>query len=63
MILPSQSGGFFRLKLSILENLIKKLFLEIMSRKTSELNRTILRVFHRAYWNEGIQITKSLGKN
>ena len=48
MILPSQSGGFFRLKLSILENLIKKLFLEIMSRKTSELNRTILRVFQRA---------------
>ena len=63
MILPSQSGGFFRLKLSILENLIKKLFLEIMSRKTSELNRTILRVFHRAYWNGGIQITKTLGKN
>ncbi len=37
---------FFVYNLSILENLIKKLFLEIISRRTSELNRTILGVYN-----------------
>ena len=37
---------FFVYKLSILENLIKKLFFEIIPRRTSELNRAILGVYN-----------------